>query len=118
MQEHKDNQNAALLEKRNAMISSFGEHFGGTGAKLSEPQGGCYTWLEMPIGTDMTSLRDKAFDAGVGYIAGSVYAPNGDGDNYARLCFGYESPEKNRDGVALLAQILDENGMLNAAPRD
>jgi hypothetical protein len=42
----------------------------------------------------------------------------GDGDNYARLCFGYESPEKNRDGVALLAQILDENGMLNAAPRD
>ena len=116
MQEHKDNQNAALLEKRNAMISSFGEHFGGTGAKINEPQGGCFTWIEMPIGTDMTSLQGKAFDAGVGYIPGSVYAPNGDGENYARLCFGYESPEKNREGVALLAQILDDNGMLNASP--
>jgi DNA-binding transcriptional MocR family regulator len=64
----------------------------------------------------MTTLREKAFEAGVGYQAGSIFAPNGDGDNYARLCFGYESPEKNRDGMALLAQILDDNGMLNAAP--
>ena len=115
LQDHKDNLNASLHAKRDAMVSSFGEHFGGTGAKLSEPEGGCYTWLEMPLGTDMTALRDKAFDAGVGYQAGSIFAPNGDGENYARLCFGYESPEKNREGMALLAQILDDNGMLKAA---
>ena len=116
MQEHKDNLAQSLHAKRDAMVSSFGEHFGGTGAKLSEPEGGCYTWLEMPLGADMTSLRDTAFEAGVGYQAGSIFAPNGDGDNYARLCFGYESPEKNRDGMALFAQILDDNGMLHAAP--
>ncbi|MCH8817608.1 MAG: PLP-dependent aminotransferase family protein [Chloroflexi bacterium] len=116
IQEHKDNLAAALHSKRDAMVSSFGEHFGGTGAKLSQPEGGCYTWLEMPQGADMTGLRDRAFKAGVGYQAGSIFAPNGDGDNYARLCFAYESPEKNREGMALLAQILDDNGMLHAAP--
>ncbi len=118
MQEHKDALAVALRQKRDAMVSSLGENFGGTGAKWSEPEGGCYCWLEMPEGTDMAGIRDTAFAAGVGYGAGPNFAPNGDGQNFARLCFAYESPEKNREGIAVLAQILDDQGMLRRAPGD
>ncbi|MFP6570928.1 MAG: PLP-dependent aminotransferase family protein, partial [Dehalococcoidia bacterium] len=89
-----------------------------TGAKWAVPQGGCYTWLTMPEGTPMSELVDEAFDAGVGYLPGVSFAPNGDGQNCARLCFAYETPEKNRDGIARLAEFLDDKGYMKSAPGD
>ncbi|MFW6194992.1 MAG: PLP-dependent aminotransferase family protein, partial [Chloroflexota bacterium] len=116
LQEHKENLANILREKRNAMVSALGENFGGVGATWSEPVGGCYVWLTMPEGTRMDELQETAFESGVGYIPGVNFAPNGDGQNCARLCFAYESPQKNREGVALLADILAKNGQMKAAP--
>ena len=72
----------------------------------------------MPEGTPMDKLVDEAFDAGVGYLPGSAFAPNGDGQNCARLCLAYETPEKNRDGITRLAEFLDGKGLMKAAPGD
>ena len=52
------------------------------------------------------------FDAGVGYLAGINFAPNGDGQNMARLCFAFETPEKNYDGIALMAQLFRKHGVM------
>ena len=51
-------------------------------------------------------------DDGVGYIAGSNFAPNNNGDEYARLCFAFESPEKNREGIELLARLFEKHGVM------
>jgi len=118
LQDHKDNLAESLGAKANAMVASLGENFGGTGAKWAIPQGGCYTWLTMPEGMPMSDLVDEAFDAGIGYLPGSNFAPNGDGQNCARLCFAYETPEKNRDGIARLAEFLDGKGLMESAPAD
>lgn len=115
LQDHKDNLTASLGAKANAMVASLGENFGGTGAKWAIPQGGCYTWLTMPEDVPISDLVDEAFDAGVGYLPGASFAPNGDGQNSARLCFGYETPEKNRDGIARLAEFLDSKGHMKSA---
>jgi DNA-binding transcriptional MocR family regulator len=72
----------------------------------------------MPEGMPMSDLVDEAFDAGIGYLPGSNFAPNGDGQNCARLCFAYETPEKNRDGIARLAEFLDGKGLMESAPAD
>lgn len=116
MQEHKDDLAESLRAKRDAMIASLGENFGGTGATWTNPEGGIYVWLAMPEGTKMNELQETAFEGGVGYLSGAAFAPNGDGDHCARLCFGYESPEKNRDGIAVLAEILEKNGAFRSAP--
>ena len=52
----------------------------------------------MTDGTNLSEVRDEVFDRGVGYIAGDMFAPNGDGQNMARLCFAFESVEKNYEG--------------------
>ena len=118
LQDHKDDLSETLGARANAMVASLGENFGGTGASWGTPQGGCYLWLTMPEGTPMDKLVDEAFDAGVGYLPGSAFAPNGDGQNCARLCFAYETPEKNRDGITRLAEFLDGKGLMKAAPGD
>ena len=101
-----------LREKRNAMISALGENLGGIGAKWSNPGGGCYVWLSMPEKINLTKLQEVCFDKGVGFIPGSSFSPEGLGDNCARLCFAYESPDNNRNGINLFAEILHDLNLI------
>ena len=112
LHKHRDTFNPLLKEKKDAMLRGLEEHFSGSGATWSNPQGGCYAWLEMPEGKNISAIRDAVFDAGVGYLAGVNFAPNGDGQNMARLCFAFEKPEKNYDGIALLAQLFRKRGVM------
>ncbi len=103
-----------LRAKRDAMLAALGENFG-SAATWSRPEGGLYVWLRMPEGVDLASVREKALEAGVGYQAGNLYAPDGvSGKNYARLCFGYNTPEEIHEGIALLARIFEDEGILKS----
>ncbi|MCH2673792.1 MAG: PLP-dependent aminotransferase family protein [Dehalococcoidia bacterium] len=102
----KSNYDKILKDKKESMERGLQEFFSNTSAKWSSPKGGCYTWLEMTDGTNLSEVRDEVFDRGVGYIAGDMFAPNGDGQNMARLCFAFESVEKNYEGIKELASIF------------
>ena len=108
LKEHRQDLQDILRKKCNAMTSALGENLGGTGAQWSKPGGGCYLWLTMPEEINLTELQNICFEKGVGYIPGSSFSPEGLGHNCARLCFAYESPEKNREGINLLSEILHE----------
>ena len=99
--------------KRDAMLAALGENFGDR-AQWSQPDGGLFTWLQMPEGSDITSIRDRVLEtADVGYIAGVNFAPDGvSGRNCARLCFGYNTPEQIHEGIAALAQAFEREGVL------
>lgn len=101
-----------LRAKRDAMLAAMGENFGSE-ASWSSPRGGLYLWLEMADDADMVALREKALDADVGYNPGPLFAPDGvSGRNRARLCFGYNTPEEIHEGIARLAEVCAQNGIL------
>ena len=113
MDSHKQTASTLLREKRDAMISSLGENFGGLDIKWTIPEGGCYLWITFPENVDMDSLQQHCFDNGVGYLSGIKFSPKGDsGHNSARLCFAYESPEKNRAGINKFAEILRQKKVI------
>jgi DNA-binding transcriptional MocR family regulator len=69
----------------------------------------------MPEGSDIASIRDEVFQQGVGYVAGVNFEADGTGrigHNSARLCFAFESVEKNAEGIALLAQLFKQHGAM------
>ena len=106
--------NDILRPKRDAMLAALGENLGAS-ASWSRPEGGLYVWLEMPAGADLVAVREKALDAGVGYQAGTGYAPDGvSGRNYARLCFGYNTPEEIHEGIGILAEVFGREGILES----
>ena len=111
MYRHIDEQNRSLQIKRDAMLASLGEHFGGA-ATWHKPDGGLYVWLEMPEGTDLAAIQGQVLEEGVSYYNGTMFSPEGRGANCARLCFGHPSPETIYDGVAELARILERHGVL------
>ena len=112
---HRENFNPMLQSKCSSMVSALEEHFGDSGATWSVPEGGCYVWLTMPESSDIASIRDEVFEQGVGYVAGTNFEADGSGrigKNCARLCFAFESIEKNAEGIALLAQLFKQHGQM------
>ena len=112
---HRDSFNPVLRSKRDAMVASLAENFGDTGATWSIPQGGCYVWLTMPETADIAAIRDEVFEQGVGYVAGTNFEADASGrigKNCARLCFAFESVQKNTEGIALLAQLFKQHGQM------
>ena len=114
LDQHRARFNPVLKEKRDAMVASLEANFAGTGATWSHPLGGCYVWLTMPAGADLGAVQPACMEGGVGYVAGPAFAPNNDGDHCARLCFAFETPEKNRKGIARLAELFDDLGVMKA----
>ena len=110
MYEHIDEENQALRVKRDAMLAALGEHFGNR-ATWSRPEGGLYVWLTMPEGTDLAGFQEQSFREGVGYYNGTMFSPEGNGANMARLCFGHPTVETVSAGVAELANIFERNGI-------
>lgn len=102
----RNNYNKLLKDKKEAMEQALEDTFDKSNAIWSSPSGGCYTWIEFTDGTNLSSIRDEVFSKGVGYLSGENFAPNGDGQNMARLCFAFESVEKNYDGIKRLGSIL------------
>ena len=108
---HVREQNESLRLKRDAMLASLGENFGDAAA-WTRPEGGLYIWLTLPESADLEALQEQAFQEGVGYYSGTVFSPEGRGQNSARLCFGHPTAEDVYDGVAELARILERHGVI------
>jgi 2-aminoadipate transaminase len=112
---HVNDINDIFRVKRDAMLAALGENFG-SAATWSQPEGGLYIWLRLHNeNADLVALREKAIDADVGYQSGAMFAPDeASGKNYARLCFGYNTPDEIHEGIARLAQVFAREGALNS----
>ncbi len=112
LEEHIADINDILRGKRDAMLAALGENLG-SAATWSRPEGALYVWLRMPEGADLTATQQAAMEADVGYQSGVAFSPDGvSGANYARLCYGYNTPEEIHEGIARLAGVFDRAGYL------
>jgi 2-aminoadipate transaminase len=99
---------AVYRAKRDAMLRGLQEVLDGSGAEISKPEGGFFLWIRLPAATDQKRLADLAGQARVQYTGGSAFFPNGGGDEFIRLAYSLETPEKCYEGARLIARaILD-----------
>ena len=91
--------------KRDLLLSLLQEHMP-QGVRWTHPEGGLFLFLNMPEGFDAVKFYDRALDAGVAYVAGEFFHPDGSGKNTMRLNFSFMSEEKMREGVRILAELL------------
>ena len=73
-------------------------------ATWSEPEGGYFLWVDLP--GDAAGLLSRAEAAGVTFVKGSDFFPNGGGEQSARLAFSYASPSEIDSGVSTLVSLL------------
>ena len=91
--------------KRDLLLSLLQEHMP-RGVKWTHPEGGLFLFLTMPEGFEAVKFYDRALDAGVAYVAGEFFHPDGSGKNTMRLNFSFMTEDKIRAGIRLLADLL------------
>lgn len=89
-------------DKRDYMVSLL-EKYMPDGVSWTHPDGGLFLWVTLPEGIDTVAMYDSALAAGVAYVAGSFFFPDGSHRNTMRLNFSYLAKERMEAGVQLLA---------------
>lgn len=92
-------------KKRNLLLNLLDENMP-EGVSWTRPEGGLFLFLTMPEGFDAVKFYDTALDAGVAYVAGEFFHPDGSGANTMRMNFSFMSPERITEGVRLLSSLL------------
>ncbi|HDP96025.1 MAG TPA: PLP-dependent aminotransferase family protein [Candidatus Aminicenantes bacterium] len=97
-------------ERRDAMIESIDKYFP-QGTKRTFPDGGLFTWVELPGGINTTELLKEATsnpEVKVAYVAGEGFFTegNGRGSNAMRMSFSAVPPDGIRIGVERLGKLI------------
>ena len=95
-----------LYKGKRDLLLSLLEEYMPEGVTWTHPEGGLFLFLTMPAGFDAVKFYDAALDAGVAYVAGEFFHPDGSGKNTMRLNFSFMSHERIAEGIKLLASLL------------
>ncbi len=73
----------------------------------TRPEGGFYTWLELPQGFDTPALLERALeDEKVAFVAGPPFFADNSGERFLRLCFSFLAEELIPEGVERLGRVI------------
>jgi len=111
--EHHKRLCAIHKERRDTMLSSI-DRFFPEGTRRTNPEGGLFTWAELPAGLNTTELLVEATrnpEVKVAYVAGEGFFTegNGKGNNCMRLSFGAVPPDKIQVGMEKLGYLLKKH---------
>lgn len=94
-------------KRRRAMLDALEEFFPEE-ATWTHPEGGFFIWVTLPEYVDTGSMLPEALEAGVTYVPGDSFYPDGKaGKNCMRINFSYESPENIREAIRRLAEVIE-----------
>jgi len=75
-------------------------------AKFTDPDGGLFTWVELPEYVNTRDLAAKALDMGVAFVPGSGFYPNGGNNCCMRLNYSCMPDDRIVEGVKRLAEVI------------
>jgi 2-aminoadipate transaminase len=98
--------------KRDFMLAMLERHMP-SGVSWTRPEGGLFVFLTLPEHIDTVALYDSALSAGVAYVSGAFFHPDGGGRNTMRLNYSFMDMERIEEGISVLAGIIRAH--INAA---
>lgn len=97
----------AYRERRDAAISALEQHMP-VGSTWNTPNGGFYVWVTVPEGIDTKAMLPRAITQRVAYASGTGFYADGLGSRQLRISYCYPTPERIREGVRRLANVIKD----------
>ena len=95
-------------ERRDAMLAALEQYFPPE-ASWTHPEGGLFVWVTLPAYFDTGSMLSEALEAGVTYVPGDSFYPDGKrGKSCMRINFSFETPEHITEAVRRLAAVIED----------
>ncbi len=99
-------------ERRDAMLDALREYMP-PDTTWTHPGGGFFVWVTLPAGLDAQAMLPRALNARVAYTPGTAFYADGLGSRNMRLSYCYPTPERIREGVRRLADVVNREYDLN-----
>ncbi|MGH2519392.1 MAG: PLP-dependent aminotransferase family protein, partial [Chloroflexota bacterium] len=96
---------AAYRERRDAMLAAIAAHFPSE-VRCTRPHGGLFVWARLPEGVNALNFIQEAVDQRVMFIGGAGFYRDGTGQNTMRLNFSNPPPDRIREGVQRLGEVV------------
>ncbi|KGG80009.1 PLP-dependent aminotransferase family protein [Caloranaerobacter azorensis] len=93
--------------RRDLMLNTMKEEFP-EGIKYTYPEGGLFTWVELPEHINARELLEKAIEKNVAFVPGGSFFPNGGHENTMRLNYSNMDEERIVIGIKRLAEVIKE----------
>jgi len=88
-----------------AMLDAMDQHFPKQ-VTWTRPEGGMFIWVTLPKHIDAMKLLDQAIAARVAFVPGAPFYATDPETNTLRLSFVTVPPERIREGIAILGQLI------------
>lgn len=92
--------------KRDRMLSLL-ERYMPKGVSWTHPEGGLFLFVTLPERCDTVAMYDRALEAGVAYVAGSFFYPDGSHRNTMRLNYSFVDEDRMEPGIKLLSDLIN-----------
>lgn len=100
---------AKYREKRNLMVESLKKYLPKRDdIRWTEPEGGLFLWVTLPVFIDTEKLLLRAIEKKVAFVAGSGFYIDEPEHNAMRMNFSYSSHDQIEEGVRRLALVVQE----------
>ena len=107
MPAHLDRICADYKAQRDAMMEGFDKHFP-AGTVHTNPDGGLFVWAELPEGTDVMKVFNRAVENNVAFVPGTQFYPDGGHMNTLRLNFSMSDIPTIQAGMERLGNTIKE----------
>ncbi len=92
-------------KRRDTMLETMGRAFP-EGVKFTYPQGGLFTWVELPDHIKAVDLLMKCLEQDVAFVPGDSFFPNGGSYNTLRLNYSNMPEERIEEGINRMAGVI------------
>ena len=90
------------------MVDSMKKYFP-AGVKFTDPDGGLFTWAELPEYINTKVMATQALEEKVAYVPGAGFFPNGGNDHCMRLNYSCMPDERIIEGIKRLGKVIESN---------
>lgn len=94
--------------RRDVMMDAMKTYFPKE-AKFTYPDGGLFTWVELPDYINTKKMALQCLEKKVAYVPGGSFFPCGGKENCFRMNYSCMSDEKIVEGVKTLAEVIKNN---------
>ncbi|MBP2652892.1 MAG: lysN [Firmicutes bacterium] len=91
--------------RRDAMLSTLEEYFPPE-AKFTRPQGGLFTWVELPPKINTSDLLEHCLKSNVAFVPGNSFFPDKKVENTLRLNYSNMPEDRIQEGIKRMAAVL------------
>ena len=111
LDKHVDKIKEVYERRRDLMLNTMKEEFP-EGIEYTHPEGGLFTWVELPKHLDSRVIMKDCLENNVAYVPGGSFFPNGGKENCFRLNYSNMPDERIVEGVKRLGSVLKQHMMV------